>query len=120
MSASISRFRIFAADDNHPIARQGIAGVVGVQPDVVLAGETSNGGRSNRQLRTHQGRNAFRRERLLRFDLAPRETLAATLSCYIAGRGVILGKPGLCPRSEQAHHPVHTFRLADARWFRNR
>jgi signal transduction histidine kinase/ligand-binding sensor domain-containing protein len=82
MSASISRIRIFAADDD-PIAPQWIAGVVGVQPDVVLAGETSDGGRSNRQLRTHQARNASRWAPLLRL-IWPRGTLAATLSCYIA------------------------------------
>ena len=35
MSADISQIRILAVDD-HPIVRQGIAGLVGIQADMVL------------------------------------------------------------------------------------
>ena len=42
MSAGISQIRILAVDD-HPLVRQGIAGLVGIQPDMVLVGEASNG-----------------------------------------------------------------------------
>ncbi len=42
MSAGVSKIRVLAVDD-HPIVRQGIAGLVGIQPDMVLVGEASNG-----------------------------------------------------------------------------
>jgi DNA-binding NarL/FixJ family response regulator len=42
MSAEVSKIRILAVDD-HPIVRQGIAGLVGIQTDMVLVGEASNG-----------------------------------------------------------------------------
>lgn len=52
MSASISQIRILAVDD-HPIVRQGIAGLVGIQTDMVLVGEASNGRDAIQQFRTH-------------------------------------------------------------------
>ena len=52
MSADISRIRILAVDD-HPVVREGIAGLVGVQPDMVLVGEASNGREAIQQFRMH-------------------------------------------------------------------
>ena len=52
MSSDISLIRILAVDD-HPLVRQGIAGLVGVQPDMVLVGEASNGRDAIQQFRTH-------------------------------------------------------------------
>jgi len=52
MSADISRIRILTVDD-HPVVRQGIAGLVGVQPDMVMVGEASNGREAMQQFRTH-------------------------------------------------------------------
>jgi DNA-binding NarL/FixJ family response regulator len=42
MSVKVSKIRVLVVDD-HPIVRQGIAGLVGIQPDMVLVGEASNG-----------------------------------------------------------------------------
>ena len=53
MSAEVSKIRILAVDD-HPIVRQGIAGLVGIQEDMVLIGEASNGREAIQQFRTHQ------------------------------------------------------------------
>ncbi len=53
MSADSSRIRILAVDD-HPLVRQGIAGLVGVQPDMVLVGEASTGRDAIQQFRTHR------------------------------------------------------------------
>jgi DNA-binding NarL/FixJ family response regulator len=52
MSAGTSQIRILAVDD-HPIVRQGIAGLVGIQSDMVLVGEASNGRDAIQQFRTH-------------------------------------------------------------------
>ncbi len=52
MSAGISQIRILAVDD-HPIVRQGIAGLIGIQTDMVLVGEASNGRDAIQQFRTH-------------------------------------------------------------------
>ena len=52
MSAEVSKIRILAVDD-HPIVRQGIAGLVGIQEDMVLIGEASNGREAIQQFRTH-------------------------------------------------------------------
>jgi len=53
MSADVSRIRILAVDD-HPLVRQGIAGLVGVQPDMVLVGEASNGRDAIQEFRQHR------------------------------------------------------------------
>ena len=42
MSTSIAPIRILMVDD-HPVVRQGIAGLVGIQTDMTLVGEASNG-----------------------------------------------------------------------------
>ncbi len=52
MSAGISPIRILAVDD-HPLVRQGIAGLVGVQPDMTLVAEASTGREAIQQFRTH-------------------------------------------------------------------
>jgi len=52
MSSAISQIRILAVDD-HPVVRQGIAGLVGIQPDMVVVGEASNGREAIQQFRTH-------------------------------------------------------------------
>jgi len=52
MTSAISQIRILAVDD-HPVVRQGIAGLIGIQPDMVLVGEASNGREAIQQFRTH-------------------------------------------------------------------
>jgi DNA-binding NarL/FixJ family response regulator len=52
MSAGISQIRILAVDD-HPVVRRGIAGLVGIQTDMVLVGEASNGREAIQQFRAH-------------------------------------------------------------------
>lgn len=52
MSTEVPRIRILAVDD-HPLVRQGIAGLVGVQSDMVLVGEASTGREAIQQFRTH-------------------------------------------------------------------
>jgi DNA-binding NarL/FixJ family response regulator len=51
-SSAISQIRILAVDD-HPVVLQGIAGLVGIQTDMVLVGEASNGREAIQQFRTH-------------------------------------------------------------------
>ena len=52
MSAGSSQIRILAVDD-HPVVRQGIAGLIGIQTDMVLVGEACNGRDAIQQFRTH-------------------------------------------------------------------
>ena len=52
MSAG-TMIRILAVDD-HPVVRQGIAGLVGIQTDMSLVGEASNGRDAIQQFRTHR------------------------------------------------------------------
>src|SRR5271166_4273878 len=48
-----SPIRILAVDD-HPVVRQGIAGLVSTQPDMVLVGEASDGREAIQLFRTHR------------------------------------------------------------------
>ena len=50
MSTGSSQIRILAVDD-HALVRDGIAGLVGVQPDMVMVGEASNGREAIQQFR---------------------------------------------------------------------
>ena len=52
MSAEAGPIRILAVDD-HPIVRQGIAGLVAVHSDMSLVAEASNGREAIQQFRTH-------------------------------------------------------------------
>jgi DNA-binding NarL/FixJ family response regulator len=47
------RIRVLTVDD-HPVVRNGIAGLVGDQADMVLVGEASNGREAIQQFRTHK------------------------------------------------------------------
>jgi DNA-binding NarL/FixJ family response regulator len=47
------RIRIICVDD-HPVVRQGIAGLIGVQPDMKLVAEASNGREAIHQFRVHR------------------------------------------------------------------
>ena len=53
MSDSGSPIRILAVDD-HPLVRQGITGLVGVQPDMTVVAEAANGREAIQQFRTHR------------------------------------------------------------------
>jgi DNA-binding NarL/FixJ family response regulator len=50
MSADNARIRIFTVDD-HPLVRQGIAGLIGIQSDMELVGEATNGREAIQQFR---------------------------------------------------------------------
>ena len=52
MSDSGSPIRILAVDD-HPLVRQGIAGLVRVQPDMTVVAEAASGREAIQQFRTH-------------------------------------------------------------------
>jgi DNA-binding NarL/FixJ family response regulator len=52
MSADSSSIRILAVDD-HPLVRQGIAGLIAVQADMTLIAEASNGREAIQQFRVH-------------------------------------------------------------------
>ena len=52
MSTASSQIQILAVDD-HALVRDGIAGLVGVQPDMVMVGEASNGREAIQQFRTY-------------------------------------------------------------------
>ena len=53
MSSGTSPIRILAVDD-HPLVRQGIAGLVDVQPDMTVVAEAANGRDAINQFRTHR------------------------------------------------------------------
>jgi DNA-binding NarL/FixJ family response regulator len=50
MSTDTSRIRVLCVDD-HPVVRQGIGGLIEVQPDMALVGEASNGREAIQQYR---------------------------------------------------------------------
>jgi DNA-binding NarL/FixJ family response regulator len=53
MSGGSSPIRILAVDD-HPLVRQGIAGLVGVQPDMAMVAEAATGLEAIQQFRAHR------------------------------------------------------------------
>jgi DNA-binding NarL/FixJ family response regulator len=53
MSSDTNSIRILAVDD-HPLVRQGIAGLVAIQQDMTLVGEASNGHDAIQQFREHR------------------------------------------------------------------
>ena len=53
MSAATEPIRILAVDD-HPIVRRGIAGLVSIQPDMILVGEATDGREAIQLFRTHR------------------------------------------------------------------
>ena len=53
MSPDIPPIRVLTVDD-HPLVRQGIAGLIGVQPDMTVVGEAENGRDAIQQFRTHR------------------------------------------------------------------
>ena len=53
MSAGNSPIRILTVDD-HPLVRDGIAGLLGVQTDMAVVGEAGNGREAIQQFRTHR------------------------------------------------------------------
>ena len=52
MSPDASPIRILVVDD-HPVVRQGVAGLVDGQPDMSIVGQASNGREAIQQFRTH-------------------------------------------------------------------
>ncbi len=52
MNTGDNRIRILAVDD-HPVVRQGIAGMVALESDMTLVGEASNGREAIQQFRVH-------------------------------------------------------------------
>ena len=53
MSPGLSPIRVLTVDD-HPLVREGIAGLIGVQPDMTLVGEAANGREAIQQFRAHR------------------------------------------------------------------
>ena len=53
VSGTSSPIRILAVDD-HPLLREGIAGIVGVQPDMTLVGQAEDGRDAIQKFRTHR------------------------------------------------------------------
>src|SRR6185436_749701 len=53
MSGASPQIRVLAVDD-HPLVREGIAGLVGVQPDMTLVAQAANGRDAIQQFRAHR------------------------------------------------------------------
>lgn len=52
MNAAITPIRVLAVDD-HPLVREGITGLIAIQPDMILVGEAANGREAIHQFRAH-------------------------------------------------------------------
>ena len=52
MSAEANPIRILVVDD-HPVVRQGVAGLVGGHPDMSIVGQAANGREAIQQFRAH-------------------------------------------------------------------
>lgn len=52
MNAALPQIRILSVDD-HPVVRQGIVGLLGVQPDMIVVAEACNGRDAIQQFRAH-------------------------------------------------------------------
>ena len=53
VSAGRPQIRILVADD-HPVVREGLRGLIAVQPDIVVVAEASNGREAIQQFRIHR------------------------------------------------------------------
>jgi YesN/AraC family two-component response regulator len=53
MSGGSTPIRVLTVDD-HPLVREGIAGLIGVQTDMTLVADAANGREAIQQFRTHQ------------------------------------------------------------------
>jgi len=53
MSSDSSQIRVLVVDD-HPVVREGIAGLVGIQADMTLVAQAANGRDAIQQFRTHR------------------------------------------------------------------
>src|ERR1700751_3982206 len=53
MSGEGSAIRILVVDD-HPVVRQGVAGLVGGEPDMSIVGQAANGREAIQQFRVHR------------------------------------------------------------------
>jgi DNA-binding NarL/FixJ family response regulator len=52
MNTDLTPIRVLAVDD-HPLVREGITGLIAIQPDMVLVGEAGNGREAIQQFRAH-------------------------------------------------------------------
>ena len=102
------------AVDGQAIVRDGIARLVGVHPNSVLAGRASNRRRSTRQFRTHRGREGCRRAFLLRF-ICLCGTISATLGCYLTCLWLLASQAHALDPNKRITQYMHTsWRIQDA------
>ena len=90
MSAGSSQIRILTVDD-HPVVRQGIAGLLAIQPDITLVGEASNGREAIQQFRAHRPDVTLMEFAVrggLKTDIADQATEIPFAICRVAGDDV--------------------------------